>query len=57
LRIKKCPELSRRCRNEDGPKIAHVPDVELDEDDDISVILSEEDDEVRANLSSCSSCT
>ena len=59
--IFRCPKLSRRCRKEDGPKIAHVPVVELDEDywsllgkdDDISVKVPEDDEEVRANLSSC----
>ncbi len=69
LKIEECLKLSRRCRKKkrkkDRPKIAHVPVVDLDKDygsssetdDDISLNLSEEDYEVRANLSSCSSCT
>uniref|UniRef100_A0A2N9HXW4 Uncharacterized protein n=1 Tax=Fagus sylvatica TaxID=28930 RepID=A0A2N9HXW4_FAGSY len=32
LKIGGSPKLSRRCRKEDGPKIAHVPVVELRED-------------------------
>ena len=71
LKIEGCLKLSRRCRKKkrkrkkDRPKIAHVQVVDLDKDygsssetdDDISLNLSEEDYEVRANLFSCSSCT
>ncbi|XP_030927376.1 putative disease resistance protein RGA4 [Quercus lobata] len=32
LRIRGCPDLSRKCREEDSHKIAHVPEIELDED-------------------------
>ena len=53
LMIRDCPNLSRKCRQEDGHKIAHVPDVDLDEDsgcsseidDDMSSYLPKEDDE------------
>jgi len=33
LKIKGCPELSRKCKREYQPKIAHVPEVELDDED------------------------
>nr|XP_023873046.1 putative disease resistance protein RGA1 [Quercus suber] len=32
LKIRGCPDLSRKCREEDSHKIAHVPQIELDED-------------------------
>jgi hypothetical protein len=32
LKIEGCPELSRKCKREDRPKIAHVPEVELDDE-------------------------
>ena len=57
LKIGGSPKLSRRCRKEDGPKIAHVPVVELREDyGQICpykfVKAPEDDEEVRTNLSS-----
>jgi Leucine-rich repeat (LRR) protein len=53
LMIRDCPNLSRKLIQEDWHKIAHVPDVDLDEDsgcsseidDDMSSYLPEEDDE------------
>ena len=53
LRITGCPDLIRKCREEDSHKIAHVPEIELDEDSGSSSSPSEE--EVRVDLSSCSS--
>ena len=76
FQIKDCPKLSRKCREEVRRKIAHVPNIDFDEDfdedggssskrdddiserdDDISVYLPGEDDEVRAYMSSCYFCT
>jgi hypothetical protein len=31
LEIEGCPELSRKCKREDKLKIAHVPEIELDD--------------------------
>ena len=64
-----CPKLSRKCREEVRHKIAHVPNIDFDDyfdedngssskrDDDISVYLQGEDDEVRAYMSFCYFCT
>nr|POE48514.1 disease resistance protein rga2 [Quercus suber] len=53
FQIRKCPKLSRKCREEVRCKIAHVPNIDFDEDigssyekdDDINVCLQGEDDE------------
>ncbi|KAK4580659.1 hypothetical protein RGQ29_024341 [Quercus rubra] len=43
LRITGCPDLIRKCREEDSHKIAHVPEIELDEDSGSSSSPSEEE--------------
>ena len=53
LKISGSPDFIRKCREEDWHKIAHVPDIELEEDGGSSSSPSEE--EVRVDLSSCSS--
>ena len=66
FQIQKCPKLSRKCREEVRHISAHVPNIAFDEkdsgssserDDDISVYLPGEDDEVRACMSCCYFCT
>ena len=69
FQIEECPKLSRKCREEVRHKIAHVPNIDFDDDfdedsgssserdDGISVHLQGGDDEVRAYMSSCYFCT
>ena len=50
--IWRCPKLSRKCREEVRHKIAHVPNIDFDDNfDEDSVYLPGEDDAVRAYMS------
>ena len=54
LKIEDCPNLSRKCREEDWAKISHVPKIFIDEDNGSSIDTDDNisDDEVMAYLTS-----